>query len=1549
MVSLDVLSTTDDDDDATGQMSASSSSRNPALLSVQSGSYNSSRLESSASGGGGGGGGGGTRSLTRRSSQTVLAREMTYFEKQRVRQQCRDLTHEQVVELLITERASTMALQNELRAAQDEQRQLQRTVARILEKTRGMSSAVGAHDSTEDLASEMSENMFQEFWYAGDSTEARDDFAPQTDHERNMLTTLASYVPNMVVRRQMQSSQPIVCPATEKFRAALLFADISGFTPLTERMGKLGQEGVEKLTTHLNSYFGKLVGLVAKYGGDIVKYAGDAILAQWPTDHDMFAMCMMASQCALELQSELHNFPVPDGVLTLHSGVGCGELTGLYVGGVNNRVEYLIDGEPLKQVSACEKDAESGEVYISPAVYKFVKDRVRAREVKGKDNYLLEAVAKPIKIVALRKPLALLLDMQTNMAAFLPGAVLHQIKNSKTGKIKYLAELRSITTLFCNLSMEYRGVEDLGKMQDAVVAIQKQLDRFEGTLRQFIVDDKGCVLIAVWGLPPLSHENDPERAVEAALGMMTPLLDLGVRPSIGITTGRVFCGDVGCETRREYAVVGDVVNLSARLMAASKQGILCDQLTYSNASRTIEFHTLDPIMVKGKRDPIAIFRPVKKISAEQERMRRRQTQKLVDVARVAPLIGRDAECAVLQRHAEQLAKATAATPTSVLLLSGDAGIGKTRLAQELMTLCKAQPLLAGEAAEMDSYSSFHAWKDVLGGAVTKLVRGAGGTDALAQQFGAHADVLKMVFDELKIPDDPKTLAMSGQARAERLHRMMLELVVRLTKPGTLLLMDSAQWLDNASWALLANVCASTRGLLVCIVVRPSKAYPLDYYKIEKLATTTLVHVGELGDVDATAKLISHWSALKSVPREITEQIHKKAHGNPFVTQEMTVSLMQFVDVGDDGARALRQDEALAFIRESMPRTVQALITSKIDRLSANQQMILKFASVVGMSFAVEFLYPLLPGDQMTRQQVEADLQHLCSAGILKQTAPAPAPLAYAFVNSFVHDGVYNLMLFAQKRQLHARIAEKIKDEHGGTRSFYAVIATHAKKAEEHDLAYEYYVKAGSAASAAFQNDEAAAFLLEALQLVGKTSLKATLDHVALERKLGLAYAEHGKTVLAREHLAASLAMLGIELPSGEEKLKLKFKPAKDLEWAARREAVLALVALARIFYYDCAQSLLCYVVFVALKLSEPSKKAAASEKDKGFGGLEDEVWPVAILIDASARSKEFQTPQAYIDLCAASKKPGIRLPADVAVGMHHAAHGRWLEADVALRNAQQGAQALGARRVLEEALVHRANVQALQGGLVEATKIAAEALQSARARGDAQLERLSLSCAARTQALLAADAPECAVLLEELRVAMEATDSADVASRINYEALQAWSRARSAATMLSAWEHVLRCVELIEKADPISYMTLFGYQAVPEVVLRFIVAARASDALLEQLQLTKPRLLALLDKSLLLLTKFADAVKIARPRLALWRALAAHVAGKKKETDKLLKDAFDSAVELQMLYEQALALHYRGLLLGAKDGGANYSQQAKDIFKSIGVVDFTFVDVLKLV
>ena len=106
----------------------------------------------------------------------------------------------------------------------------------------------------------------------------------------------------------------------------------------------------------------------------------------------------------------------------------------------------------------------------------------------------------------------------------------------------------------------------------------------------------------------------------------------------------------------------------------------------------------------------------------------------------------------------------------------------------------------------------------------------------------------------------------------------------------MLLLDSAQWLDNASWSLLSQVCTRVPGLLVCVMVRPSKSHPLDYLKIEKLPTTTTLVLEPLRDPSSTAKLVHQWSSLDHVPSTITDQIHKKAQGNPFVTQEMVTLL-----------------------------------------------------------------------------------------------------------------------------------------------------------------------------------------------------------------------------------------------------------------------------------------------------------------------------------------------------------------------------------------------------------------------------------------------------------------------------------------------------------------------------------------------------------------------------------------------------------------------------------------------------------------------------------
>ena len=163
-----------------------------------------------------------------------------------------------------------------------------------------------------------------------------------------------------------------------------------------------------------------------------------------------------------------------------------------------------------------------------------------------------------------------------------------------SGSFDYLAALREVTTMFMSWdSYDETEHKDLLQLQKFFFAAQKVLAESAGFIRQFLVDDKGCVLIACWGVPTASHPDNARRAVCAAAMISRQLLRLGMKTSIGITTGNVFCGSVGSYVRREYAVIGDVVNLAARLMGKSDGRLFIDEATYSRIPAFLKAHLVN--------------------------------------------------------------------------------------------------------------------------------------------------------------------------------------------------------------------------------------------------------------------------------------------------------------------------------------------------------------------------------------------------------------------------------------------------------------------------------------------------------------------------------------------------------------------------------------------------------------------------------------------------------------------------------------------------------------------------------------------------------------------------------------------------------------------------------------------------------------------------------------------------------------------------------------------------------------------------------------------
>jgi class 3 adenylate cyclase len=477
----------------------------------------------------------------------------------------------------------------------------------------------------------------------------------------------------------------------ERFPSAVLFADICGFTPLAERLAQRGPAGAEDLSGLLNAYFGQLTALIAAHAGEVITFAGDGLLAAWPAaGEDLSAPTCRAGQCALAVQAALHGYEVGSGLrLSLRIGVAAGEVMALHIGGAGGHWQLLLSGAPVIQASRAEQRASQGHVVLSPEAWELAPNNCQGQVLPGGYLRLTAADACVIPPAPSRPPE----ELGEVALAYVPEVVRTRLA---AGQGEWLAELRRVTPFFLNLLDINPGAADLLEpLQLAMAAVQPILQRYEGSLKEVIVDDKGLTLVAVFGLPPLAHEDDPARAARAALVTQRALGELGLRCAIGLATGRAFCGAVGSDLHREYGTIGEVMNLAARLMQAAPGRILCDEATYRAARSHLAFHDLPAISVKGKAEPVTVYQPV-------EPTRR--------TASPPAMLGRVEERAVLIERLRALKDGT----SGLVVVDGEPGIGKSRLLADLLERAHARQVmsLAGAGDAIEKSTPYHAWRPI---------------------------------------------------------------------------------------------------------------------------------------------------------------------------------------------------------------------------------------------------------------------------------------------------------------------------------------------------------------------------------------------------------------------------------------------------------------------------------------------------------------------------------------------------------------------------------------------------------------------------------------------------------------------------------------------------------------------------------------------------------------------------------------------------------------------------------------------------------------------
>ncbi|MBL7163949.1 MAG: adenylate/guanylate cyclase domain-containing protein [Anaerolineales bacterium] len=555
------------------------------------------------------------------------------------------------------------------------------------------------------------------------------------DRLRSLRYLLSTFIPSNLVQEKMKRAVPGLVSG-EMLKGTLLFADVSGFTALSERLAVLGPEGAERLTATMNGYFVTILKVMSSSGGILLKFAGDAMLIYFP-EQENNQQAQWAVRAGMRMLRAIKDFasietPIETASLRMKVGVSTGDFLSASVGSVK-RMEYAILGDAVSQTMAAEGAATgAGQLVINQTTADCLDSSFSLGE-HAPDFYLVEQSGKEelgdfeIKAETRRargsipldaSPQALVAQMEDTLEQI--RALRPYIADELVERIIAHAQQRKVesqfltaTVLFCNFVgpealLEIWGQEGVDRVTNLLsayfTAVSDVITRYGGIITRIDPYSKGTKLLALFGAL-VSHQDDPLRAVRAALMMNVELEVLNerwhkkfarhlppdfagslIQHRIGITVGETFAGQVGSSTRREYTVMGDDVNLSARLMGAAKMGqILISQPVYEAAANFFFLTELSPIQVKGKSEPIPIYQ------ADGPR-----TDTLLNrVHQRGRLVGRDDELAQGEKLLRQALRGECAS----LTIQGPAGIGKSHLADMLLQQA------ISDGAEVLSYQS----------------------------------------------------------------------------------------------------------------------------------------------------------------------------------------------------------------------------------------------------------------------------------------------------------------------------------------------------------------------------------------------------------------------------------------------------------------------------------------------------------------------------------------------------------------------------------------------------------------------------------------------------------------------------------------------------------------------------------------------------------------------------------------------------------------------------------------------------------------------------
>jgi predicted ATPase len=849
----------------------------------------------------------------------------------------------------------------------------------------------------------------------------------------------------------------------------LAFADISGFTRLAELLAASGKAGAEELTSVLDATFAELLKDAYDFGGELVKWGGDAVLLFYTgADHASRAVASAtAMQRTIRRVGRLRT-SVGRSTLRLSVGIHSGGFHFFMAG--NHHRELLITGPAATVTAEMEAIADAGEIMGS----KQVTDHLDPRAVG--------AAKGPGRLVASTLPMSPYPSV--GPAATAPASVVERSLNAAlrdhllAGPVE--SEHRQVAVGF----IEFRGVDALlarkgadevaAVLDDLVTRIQASCARHAVTFWETDIGRDGGKVMLVAGAPNAT-DDDAGRLIVVG----REVLDGGgvLQLRVGINHGRVFAGNFGPPYRRTYSVKGDAVNLAARLMASADAGQLIASTAAVRRSRvTCEADELAPFLVKGKREPVRACR-IGRIGTPQQ----------AEGSHRLPLVGRAAELELLSAHLLSTRQGHGA----FVELVGEPGIGKSRLIDEITARASGHLVLK---AQCDEYSALvpYAQLRVIGrrclgidAAVDQAQAGAALTDCVRRQapeLMPWLPLLAVVIDATVLPT-AEASALDERFRRARLSEAFVELLAAVLRQPTLIVVDDVQRMDDASCDVLRRIAADVEPLPWLVLVgRHPQSVGLsvaDLPGVVRLELQALPH-------DAVAQLVRTATEAQPLAPHQSSAVVSRSGGNPLFLLELLSNTHTMHASKSPGASPSGDNS------DELPATVEGVFAAQIDRLAPPDRQLLRVASVLGAQVSLPVLSAMLDPPLSRRQLTR--LQEF----LVPDTADT-----LRFRHGLLRDAAYEGLPFARRRELHARAGAVLEQRAGARASDIAgLLAVHFGIANRHDAAWHYARVAAQRAREMYANAEAAAFFERALDSGRANGVATAADLLAVAEALG---------------------------------------------------------------------------------------------------------------------------------------------------------------------------------------------------------------------------------------------------------------------------------------------------------------------------------------------------------------------------------------------------------------------------------------------------------------